>query len=129
MCDAAFLAASFAAFALAATWSHPLVGSAVRYSAYANWLPLPALLASFGTYALRWPLEASGPLLPASGQGHSAGIANYGLVLLGGVAVWPGVFLSPWILEPSFVTVALLNLSAAAENLRLWARLRAAQRT
>ncbi len=128
LCDLAFLALAFAGFALAATWSHPLVGSAIRYSPYANWLPVLGLAASFGTYVLRWPLETAGPVPSAFGQGHSAGIANYALVLLGGVAVWPGVFLSPWILEPSFVTVALLNFSAAAENLGIWIRMRSARR-
>ena len=128
LCDLVFLAAAFAGFALAATWSHPVVGSAIRYSPHANWLPLVALATSFGTYVLRWPLEAAGQAPAVSAQGHSAGIANYALVLLGGVAVWPGVFLSPWILEPSFVTVALLNLSAGAENLGIWFRARAARR-
>lgn len=120
ICDAVFLALAFAGFALAHMWSRPVGGSAVRYWEHANWLPLIALMVSFGSYVAHW----AGPVGPAgrptsSAQGHSAGVANYVLCILGGLAVFPGVALSPWILEPSFVTVALLNLSAGADNLVL----------
>jgi phosphatidylglycerophosphate synthase len=120
LCDAGFLALAFAGFALATTWSLPLVGSATRYWEHANWLPLITLAASFGTYLVRWAVSASRrlPLLP-SVRGHTAGVANYVLAVVGGVAVLPGVELTPWILEPTFVTVALLNATAATDNVRL----------
>ncbi len=124
LCDAAFLGFALSGFAIAQTWSLPVIGSAMRYSQYANWLPVLGLAVSFGIYMLRWPLEAQGRAPAGSPQGHTAGIANYLLCLLGGVAVWPGVLITPWILEPIFVTVSLLNLSAGAENLSIWLRAR-----
>jgi hypothetical protein len=48
-------------------------------------------------------------------------VANYVLAWLGGVAVIPGLYLSPFLLEPAFLTVVLMNLSGALENLRLLA--------
>ncbi len=123
LCDAAFLALAFAGFAIAHTWSHPIVGRAIQYNVNANWLPLLGLAFGFGTYVIHWFRGT-----PGSPQGHVAGIANYLLVLLGGVAVIPGVFLSPWILEPAFVTVALLNLSAGGDNIGILLRLAAARR-
>ena len=120
LCDAAFLAFALSGFAIATTWSVPMFGSATRYWEYANWLPVIGLAASFGTYMLRWYLSARAGREPTpSPRGHTAGVANYVLVLIGGVAVYPGVDLTPWLLEPSFVTVALLNLTGAGENIGL----------
>ncbi len=72
---------------------------------------------------LRWAVcTLRGAPVLASPQGHAAGVANYVLALLGAVAVSPGVELTPWLLEPAFVTVALLNLGGVAENLLLLGR-------
>jgi len=123
VCDATFLALSFAGFAVAMTWSLPLVGSATRMWEHANWLPLIALAAAFGTYMLRWGVSRARGVPPfPSPRGHAAGVANYVLALLGGVAVLPGVELTPWLLEPAFVTVALLNATGASENLSMLVR-------
>lgn len=118
--DAVFLALVFWGFAGAEVFSHPLVGSATRYWPHANWLPLLGLGASFGTYLLRgYSGRRRGlPLLP-SPRGHAAGVANYVLALIAAAAVIPGVYLSPFLMEPAFVTVVLLNVTAAVENLRL----------
>ena len=118
--DAVFLALAFAGFAVSMTWSLPLVGSATRYWEHANWLPLVALVGSFGSYMLRWAVcSARDWALEPSLRGHTAGVANYALALLGGIAVIPGFDMTPWLLEPAFVTVALLNVSAVTENLGL----------
>lgn len=119
-CDVVFLLLVFTGFAQLQIWSYPIVGSAMRYWKHANWLPVIALTISFGTYLMRWGLSTRLGVEPRpSARGHSAGVANYILALLGGVAVLPGVEVTPWILEPSFVTVALLNVSGAAENIGL----------
>jgi phosphatidylglycerophosphate synthase len=120
LCDGAFLAMSFYGFAVQQVWSDPLTGSATRYWEYANWLPLLAFAAAFGLYLLRWGLCAfTGTPLQPSMRGHSAGVFNYVLAIVGGVAVLPDIHVTRWILEPTFVTVALLNASAASENLVL----------
>jgi phosphatidylglycerophosphate synthase len=120
LCDAAFLALSFAGFAVAEAWSLPLVGSATRYWEHANWLPLIGLAASFGTYMLRWAVCARRDLpLARSARGHAAGVANYVLVVIGAVSAIPGHPLTPWLLEPSFITVTLMNVTAATDNLGL----------
>ena len=81
---------------------------------------LVALVLSFGSYMVRWGLSARlGQEPRASSRGHFAGVANYVLALIGGVAVLPVMDLSPWLLEPTFVTVALLNVSGTGENLGL----------
>jgi phosphatidylglycerophosphate synthase len=122
LCDAAFLALCFWAFARIDLWSHPLVGSATKYWEHANWLPLIMLGASFGAYMVRWAASARAGMEPApSMRGHSAGVFNYVLAVLGGAAVLPGFTMTPWILEPGFVTVALLNATAVSENLLLLA--------
>ena len=120
VCDALFLAFAFAAYASQSVWSDARFGSATRYWAEANWLPLYALCASFGLYAIRLRMEAGRGLDPGrSPRGHTAGIANYALAIVGALAVLPGVTITPWLLEPAFVTVALLNASAVGENLLL----------
>jgi phosphatidylglycerophosphate synthase len=123
LCDGVFLGLSFTGFALAWTWSLPLVGSATRYWSHANWLPLIALAASFGSYMVRWGVSAARSREPhPSKRGHAAGVANYVLAILGGFAVFPGFDITPWLLEPAFMTVVLLNLSGASENLLLLAK-------
>jgi len=124
LCDAAFLALALSGFALAHTWSLPLVGNATRYWQHANWLPVVGLAASFGTYLLRWAFAACRGFEPAaSARGHGAGIANYALAVLGGIAVLPMVDVTPWLLEPAFLTVVFLNLTAAFDNLLLLAKI------
>jgi len=123
--DAAFLGLAFTGFALATTWSHPLTGSAVRYTPHANWLPVAALALSFGSYSGRWLITArKGKNMLRSERGHAAGVANYVLALLGGLAVLPGVQVTRWLLEPAFVTVALMNATAAVDNVGLLLRAR-----
>lgn len=120
LCDGAFLALSFTAFARAEVWSDPVTGSAVRYWDQANWLPLIALGLSFGIYMLRWWLSVRiGAVLAPSLRGHSAGVFNYVLAVVGAVAVLPGFELTRWIVEPAFVTVVLLNATAVSENVLL----------
>jgi phosphatidylglycerophosphate synthase len=125
LCDFAFLSMCFAAFAMRSVWSDPVIGSATRYSQHANWLPLGCLVAAFGLYLIRWAVSErmNAPLAPST-RGHSAGIFNYVLAILGGIAVLPGVEITRWILEPSFVTVALLNATAVSENLLLLLQVR-----
>jgi phosphatidylglycerophosphate synthase len=126
LCDFAFLAMCFAGFAIQNVWSDPIVGSATRYWGQANWLPLACLVAAFGLYLVRWAVsDRMGVPLAPSMRGHSAGVFNYVLALLGGVAVLPGVDVTRWILEPGFVTVALLNATAVSENLLLLLQIRA----
>ena len=122
LADGLFLVLVFWAMALAEVWSRPPFGSALRYWTGANWLPLIALGLSFSSYLLRMGLLGLAKTLARrSPRGHSAGVANYVLALVGGVAVLPSLYLSPFLLEPAFLTVALLNLSGALENLRLLA--------
>jgi len=117
VCDAVFLAQCFVGFALISLWSDPATGSATRYWEYANWLPLVTLVGSFGAYMLRWAVSHQrGVELARSTRGHAAGVFNYVLAILGGIAVVPGVEVTVWILEPAFVTVALLNATAISEN-------------
>ncbi len=121
LCDAAFLGLAFSGFALAKTWSLPLVGYATRVWEHANWIPAVALAGSFGTYMARWAWCSvhREPLAP-SPSGHTAGVANYLLALLGAVAVLPGVKLPSLLLEPALLVVVSLNLRGAAENVRLF---------
>lgn len=120
LCDGVFLALCFAGFALIAVWSDPRSGSATRYWQHANWLPLIMLSGSFGAYMLRWAVSKQRRVeLARSTRGHGAGIFNYVLAILGGIAVLPNFEVSEWILEPAFVTVALLNATAISENVLL----------
>lgn len=120
LCDFAFLACVFAFFALADIWSPPVWGRLVRNYGEANWLPLYALLASFGVYFVRLCLDfAAGRDPERSPRGHAAGVTNYLLAVMGGAEMLPGVDFGPWLLEPAMVTVALLNVLAVPENVRL----------
>jgi len=126
VCDATFLLATLSGFAIAAVWSDPSSGSATSYSEHANWLPVIALLMSFGVYLVRSSADERAGRVPVrSPRGHAAGVANYALVLLGAVAVVPPLRahefypLTRWLLEPAFVTVALLNFTSITENLLL----------
>jgi phosphatidylglycerophosphate synthase len=123
ICDFLFLVGLFAFFAQAELWSPPVWGRLVRNWSEANWLPLYALLASFGVYFVRLCRDlAAGREPERSPSGHAAGVSNYVLAVVGGVEMLPGVGLGPWILEPSMVTVALLNVLAVPENVRLLLR-------
>ncbi|RMD82968.1 MAG: CDP-alcohol phosphatidyltransferase family protein [Candidatus Dadabacteria bacterium] len=120
LCDCAFLSAAFYGFGRAAVWSDPHWGRAVRYWSGVNWLPLLATLAAFGAYFARWGLcRAIGVSLAPSARGRQAGVANWALAVTGAVAVLPGVRLGPWVLEPAFLTVVLLDITAAVDNLLL----------
>jgi phosphatidylglycerophosphate synthase len=120
--DASFLALAFSAFARASTSSDPVSGTAVRYWEHANWLPLIGLVLSFGTYLLRWAIALlRGVTQERSMRGHHAGILNYALALVGGLAVVPGVHLTPWLLEPLCVAVALFNVTAAIDSIGAFA--------
>jgi phosphatidylglycerophosphate synthase len=122
LCDAIFLALVFAAMARIDLWSPPVWGRAIQYWAGANWLPLIALAASFTPYLLRMRLDlAAGRSTLRSPRGHTAGVANYVLAIVGAVELWPGIHLGPWVLEPVFVTVALLNVGAVGENVAMLA--------
>jgi phosphatidylglycerophosphate synthase len=119
-CDFAFLACAFAFFALAEVWSPPVWGRLARDWNEANWLPLYALAASFGVYFVRLCRDLAAGLEPErSPKGHAAGVSNYLLAVVGAVEMVPGVRLGPWVLEPVMVTVALLNILAVPENVRL----------
>ena len=120
LCDFFFLLAVFAFLARAEVWTPPVWGRLARHWDGANWLPVYALLASFGLYFVRLCLELAAGREPGrSPRGHTAGISNYLLVLAGAVEMVPRVNLGPWILEPAMVGVALLNLAAIGENLLL----------
>jgi phosphatidylglycerophosphate synthase len=132
LCDFAFLSMCFAGFAIQEVWSDPVLGSATRYWEQANWLPLICMVAAFGLYLVRWAvcIRLDAPLAPSM-RGHSAGIFNYVLAIVGAVAVLPGAMdlvggrdVVRWVLEPSFVTVALLNATAVSENLLLLLQVR-----
>lgn len=119
-CDAAFLLCLFVFFALSEVWTPPVWGRLARHWPEANWLPVHALAASFGVYALRLWREISAGREPArSARGHAAGVLNYGLAVAGAAESVPGVNLGPWLLEPAMISVALLNLWSVPENLRL----------
>lgn len=120
LCDFFFLLALFAFLAEAEVWTPPVWGRLARHWDGANWLPVYALLSSFGVYFVRLCRDlAAGRDPERSPRGHTAGISNYLLVLAGAVEMLPGVNLGPWLLEPAMVGVALLNLAAVGENLRL----------
>lgn len=119
-CDFALLACVFAFLARADAWTPPVWGRLVRHWDGANWLPLWALLASFGVYAVRLARDvAAGREPQRSPRGHAAGVANYLLAVAGAAERVPGFSLGPWLLEPAMLGVALLNLVAVPENLRL----------
>jgi phosphatidylglycerophosphate synthase len=120
LCDFAFLAMLFAFFAQAELWTPPVWGRLARQLHGANWLPFFAILASFGVYFVRLGIDlVRGREPERSPRGHQAGIANYVLVIMGAVEMVPGVNLGPWVLEPTMVTVALLNVLAVPENVLL----------
>jgi phosphatidylglycerophosphate synthase len=119
-CDFAFLLCVFAFLARCQVWSPPVWGRLAHHWGGANWLPVCALLASFGIYFVRLCTEiAAGREPMRSPRGHAAGVSNYLLVVAGAVELLPGVNLGPWLLEPAMVGVALLNLAAVGENLLL----------
>jgi phosphatidylglycerophosphate synthase len=115
-CDAGFLALVFAGFAQARVWS---TAGRVGANAGLDWWPLVALIASFGSYALRW-LAASmrGTVPRRSPRGHHAGIANYVLALVGGAAAFPSVDLPSYVVSAPFFAVVALNVIAAADNVK-----------
>ncbi|MFN2425198.1 MAG: CDP-alcohol phosphatidyltransferase family protein [Candidatus Binatia bacterium] len=120
VCDFAFLLCLFSFLALSEVWSPPVWGRLVRHVEVANWLPVYALLASFGVYFVRLCVDLRAGREPArSMRGHAAGVCNFLLVVVGATELTPGIDLGPWLLEPAMVTVALLNVLSVPENLRL----------
>jgi len=120
LCDFFFLLFVFAFLAECRAWSPPFWGRLAQHWDGANCLPVFALLASFGIYFVRLCLEMAAGREPGrSRHGHTAGVSNYLLVVVGAVELLPGVNLGPWLLEPAIVGVALLNLAAVGENLLL----------
>jgi len=120
LCDFAFLLCLFVFLAQAEVWTPDVWGRLARYWDGSNWFPVYALLASFGVYFLRLCLDMRAGREPArSANGHAAGVCNYILVVVGAAELYPGVNLGPWLLEPAMVTVALLNVLAVPENVRL----------
>lgn len=120
LCDFLFLLCIFSYAAEARIWSPPVWGRAARYWSEANWLPVGALLASFGLYFFRLCRAVRAGREPQrSSRGHAAGISNYLLAIMAGLEQVPGVNLGPWLLEPAMLSVVLVNLAAVAENLRL----------
>lgn len=120
LCDFAFLLCIFAFLARCEVWTPPVWGRLARHWDGANWLPVYALLASFGLYFVRLCMEmAIGDEPTRSPRGHTAGISNYVLAVTGAVELLPAVSLGPWLLEPAMLSVALLNAAAVAENLLL----------
>lgn len=117
--DATFLALAFCGFAEASTWSGAR-RSATGYWDHANWLPLIGLALSFGTYLLHWAVaRLRGATGRGSLRGHHAGVLNYSLAVVGGVAVLPGVTITPWFLEPLSIAIALFNVTAAMDTVAL----------
>jgi phosphatidylglycerophosphate synthase len=123
LCDIVFLLLVHVGFALRELWSPPVWGRAIQYWEYVNWLPVLALLAAFLPYLLRslWDGRAGRPTMRST-RGHTAGIANYVLAVIGAVSLLPSLAQERWLpilLEPVFLTVVLLNGTAASENLML----------
>jgi phosphatidylglycerophosphate synthase len=120
LCDFALLLAVFGFLAQAAVWTPPVWGRLARHLDSANWLPVGALVASFGVYFARLCRDMAAGREPArSPRGHAAGVSNYMLAVAGAVEHLPGFTLGPWLLEPAMLSVVLLNLVAVPENVRL----------
>lgn len=118
LCDAVFLALALAGMAGAGTWSGPV--GAGPGAAFLDLLPLMALVVSFSVYLIRMRVQQGRGQTPGrSALGHGAGIANYGLVLVGAVEAWPGLTLPGGLLVACCLSVAAANVAAVAENLLL----------
>lgn len=117
LCDFAFLLCIFLFYERAELWSPPVWGNLLRYWDGINSLPVYALLSSFGMYFLRLCIELRAGRVPVgSPRGHAAGIANYGLAIVGAAEMLPGVDLGPRLLESVMLGVVLLNVAAVLEN-------------
>jgi phosphatidylglycerophosphate synthase len=120
LCDFAFLLCVFAYFARIDLWSQPVWGQLLRHWNGVNWLPVIALVASFGLYFVRLMLELRAGREPErSPRGHVAGVSNYLLAIVGAVETLPGVSLGARLLESLMAAVVLLNAAAVFENARL----------
>ncbi len=132
-CDVGFLVLALTGMARAHLWSG--VVAALPPAALPGWqsldlFPIWALAMSFGVYLVRISVQRRRGQLPArSSCGHRAGIANYGLVLVGAAESWPTLALPHAFLQSCCVGVSLLNLAAIAENLTLLFPRSAAGRT
>jgi len=122
-CDFVFLALCFHAFARMELWSDPTTSVAVKLWRGGNGLPLLALALSFGSYAWRAAVcAARGLPLTPSPVGRAAGVLNYALALVGGVAVSPHWHRQRTLLEVSMAFVVAANLAAFLQNGILLAR-------
>jgi len=124
LCDAGFLALALAGMARAHVWSGwneaDPTAAALPVWRCLDVLPLLALATSFGVYLIRVSVQRRRGQVPArSPRGHRAGIANYGLVLVGAAPSWPGLAVPLALLQLCCVSVALLNFAAVGENLLL----------
>lgn len=121
LCDAGFLAFALTGMAIARVWSgwSDAPGAPPGLRAL-DALPLAALAISFGVYLARVLLQRRRGQDPVrSPRGHLAGIANYGLVLVGAAELLPGLALPQRVLQLACVGVSVLNLGAVGENLVL----------
>jgi phosphatidylglycerophosphate synthase len=120
LCDFGFLLCMLVFCAQAELWSPPVWGSLLRHWAGVNRLPVYALAGSFGTYLARLLIDRRAGREPqGSPRGHAAGVANYGLAILGAVEMLPQVELGPRLLESAMLAVVLLNAAAVVENVLL----------
>jgi phosphatidylglycerophosphate synthase len=122
VCDVTFLALAFGGLAAAQFWTAAAAHGEWRWPGF-DWLPLAALVGSFGSYLARWrAAHLRGATPRRSALGHRAGIANYALALVGAVEAHPHMELAPWLLGTAFVAVIALNAAAVVDNCRLLAR-------
>ncbi|HXC50704.1 MAG TPA: CDP-alcohol phosphatidyltransferase family protein [Candidatus Limnocylindrales bacterium] len=120
LCDFGFLLCMFLFYAGAELWSPPVWGNLLRHWDGVNRVPVYALLASFGIYFARLCMDLRAARKPeGSPRGHAAGVANYGLAILGALEMLPDVDLGPRLLESAMLGVALLNAAAVLENAAL----------
>ncbi len=120
LCDFGFLLCMFLFYAGAELWSPPVWGNLLRHWDGVNRLPVYALLSSFGIYFARLCTDVRAGRQPeGSPRGHAAGVANYGLAILGAVEMLPEIDLGPRLLESAMLGVALLNAAAVLENAAL----------
>jgi len=119
VCDAGFLALVLAGMASAHVWSGANSNAAPAWRIL-DLLPLAALAISFNIYLVRMLVQQRRGQVPArTKHGHRAGIANYALVLVGAMSMWPELTLPRRFLEFCCVAVAALNLAAVRENVVL----------
>jgi phosphatidylglycerophosphate synthase len=121
--DVVFLVATFHALGEIGLWvtAGDLVGGGP--SPALNRAPLWALVLSFGSFVARAALAATlARPLAASPLGRVAGVLNYGLALVGGVAMFPGIDVPGSVRLAAMLLVVAANLAAAGQNFLLTVR-------